>query len=82
MHPLFAAALAVAAGCAVPRQDARSGLAPAPRPVEETRTERMVGYFPDVVLTGHDGREVRFYEDLVEGRMVLIHFMYTTCDGI
>jgi protein SCO1/2 len=35
--------------------------------------------FPDVILTTHDGRRVRFGRDLVKGRCVLINFMYATC---
>jgi protein SCO1/2 len=38
--------------------------------------------FPNVVLTTHDGRKVRFYDDLVKGKIVLINFMYAKCGGI
>src|SRR5262249_26420904 len=34
---------------------------------------------PNVVLETQDGRPVRFYDDLVKGRVVLINFMFTTC---
>lgn len=37
--------------------------------------------FPDVVLTDQDGNEVRFYEELVKGKIVFINFMYATCTG-
>ena len=37
--------------------------------------------FPDVVLKTHDGKPVRFYEDLVRGKIVMINFMYATCKG-
>jgi protein SCO1/2 len=40
---------------------------------------RLEGYFPDVVLTTQDGRRVRFYRDLLRGKVVVINFMYTTC---
>jgi len=40
------------------------------------------GYFPNVELTTSDGRKVRFFDDLVRGKKVLINFMYTQCDGI
>jgi protein SCO1/2 len=36
-------------------------------------------YFPNVVLTTHDNKEVRFYDDLVKGKVVLINFMFTNC---
>ena len=35
--------------------------------------------FPNVVLKAHDGRNVRFYDDLLKGKIVLINFMYATC---
>jgi len=36
-------------------------------------------YFPNVVLTTHDNKTVRFYDDLVKGKVVLINFMFTSC---
>ena len=39
-------------------------------------------YFPDVVLTTHEGKKVRLYEDLVKDRCVMINFMYAHCKGI
>src|SRR5260370_35912991 len=38
-------------------------------------------YFPKVTLQTQDGKEVDFYEDLIKGKIVLINFMYTRCDG-
>jgi protein SCO1/2 len=37
------------------------------------------GYFPAVTLTTQDGTEVRFYDDLVKGKIVAINLIYTTC---
>ncbi|MGA0061019.1 MAG: hypothetical protein ACO3RU_15685 [Planctomycetota bacterium] len=45
------------------------------------RVARMEGYFPNAELITHDGRRVRFYEDLVRDKSVLFQFMYTRCDG-
>ncbi len=36
-------------------------------------------YFPDYVVTTHEGKKVRFYKDLVENKIVIINFIYTTC---
>ena len=36
-------------------------------------------YFPNVTLTTHDGRSVRFFDDLIEDRVVAINFIYTSC---
>ena len=35
--------------------------------------------FPNLVLKTHEGKNVRFYEDLLKGKIVLINFMYATC---
>lgn len=34
---------------------------------------------PDVLLLDQQGREVHFYSDLVEGRVVAIQFIFTSC---
>jgi protein SCO1 len=39
-------------------------------------------YFPNVALTTHEGKQVRFYDDLLAGRFVVLNFMYTVCEGI
>ena len=36
-------------------------------------------YFPNVPLVTHDGRTVRFYDDLLKGKAVAINVVYTTC---
>jgi protein SCO1/2 len=35
--------------------------------------------FPEIMLRTHEDKTVRFYEDLVKGKIVLINFMYATC---
>jgi protein SCO1/2 len=37
---------------------------------------------PDVELLDQDGRKVRFYSDLVRGKVVAINFIFTTCTTI
>ena len=48
---------------------------------EAPRAERMRRYFPNLPLQTHDGRSVRFYDDLVKGKKVLINFTFTSCTG-
>lgn len=36
-------------------------------------------YFTDLELQTHDGRRVRFYSDVLEGKTVLINVIYTNC---
>lgn len=44
-------------------------------------TERARGYFTDTELTTHDGNKVRFYTDVLNGHVVMINVMYTSCKG-
>lgn len=39
-------------------------------------------YFPNLTLTTHEGKRVRFYDDLIKDKIVLLNFMYIKCDGI
>jgi len=45
----------------------------------ETARQR---YFPDVALRTQDNKEVRLYTDLIKDKVMLINFMYTSCDRI
>ncbi|HMB51806.1 MAG TPA: SCO family protein [Thermoanaerobaculia bacterium] len=36
-------------------------------------------WFPNVPLVTHDGESVRFFDDLIEGKVVAINFIYTSC---
>lgn len=37
---------------------------------------------PNTRLVTHEGREVRFYDDLIRGKVVAINLMYRSCGGI
>ncbi|HSL53744.1 MAG TPA: SCO family protein [Pyrinomonadaceae bacterium] len=37
--------------------------------------------FPNVTLTTHNGKKVKFYDDLIKDKIVIINFMYVRCDG-
>ncbi len=39
-------------------------------------------HLPDVPLVDQDGRAVHFYRDLVQGKVVAINFVYTTCTTV
>jgi len=43
--------------------------------------ERARNYFTDTELTTHDGNKVRFYSDVLDGHVVAINVMYTSCKG-
>src|SRR3954470_1198901 len=38
-------------------------------------------YFPNVPLITQDGKVVRFYDDLLKGKSVVINLIYTHCSG-
>ncbi|MBS7660674.1 SCO family protein [Pseudomonas lalucatii] len=38
-------------------------------------------YFPNVWVRTHEGERVRFYDDLVRGKIVTVNMMYVDCSG-
>jgi protein SCO1/2 len=48
---------------------------------ERLRPRFGADYFPNITLTTHEGRKVRFYDDMLKGKTVVINFMYTHCAG-
>jgi cytochrome oxidase Cu insertion factor (SCO1/SenC/PrrC family) len=49
----------------------------------EARAQRLVPItLPDAQVLDENGRQVRFYTDLVRGKIVLINFVYTRCATI
>jgi protein SCO1/2 len=55
----------------------------APETADPTRTVDVGEMsIPDVTLLDQDGEEVHFYTDLVEGRVVVVNFVFTTCTTI
>lgn len=70
------AVLALATTAAV----AMAPAAAAERPVEQRETARS--YFTDTVLVDQHGKEVHFYSDLMDGKVVVIDSMFTTCVAV
>jgi protein SCO1 len=50
------------------------GVQPGPGP--------RAGYFPNSVVHTHDGRKLRFYDEVVKGKVIAVNMMYTACTGI
>src|SRR4051812_358087 len=40
------------------------------------------GVFPNVVLTSHEGKSYRFYDDLIRQKIVIINFFYAGCGDV
>lgn len=47
-----------------------------------TEEDAAARYFPNTTLLTQDNRPVRFYDDLLKGKVVLINFLFTTCKGV
>lgn len=43
------------------------------------RSRWGASYFPNIPLTTHEGKSVRFFDDLIKDKVVVINFIYTTC---
>ena len=52
------------------------------RPALTGRDRIRINHLPNVTLSTHTGRQVRFYDDLVKDRKVIVNFMYANCEGI
>jgi len=51
-------------------------------PSKTDRVTRSKSTFPNVPLITHEGKVVRFYDDLIKNKTVLINFMYASCMDI
>jgi protein SCO1 len=74
---LLAAAALLTFACA-PAALASGGEVKRVKTPREKMAERN---FPNVTLTTQDGRKLKFYDDLVKDKIVLINFMYVRCQG-
>jgi len=43
------------------------------------RNRYGANYWPNVMLTNQDGKQMKFYDDLIKGKIVVIDFFYTQC---
>ena len=53
-----------------------------PRSPESDVASASAKYFPNLVMRSQDDVPVHFYEDLLKGKVVLINFIFTTCQGV
>ena len=54
---------------------------PASNSAQDSSPGLRESYLPNITLTTQDNKEVGFYEDLIKGKIVVINFMYTSCDS-
>lgn len=58
-----------------------SGAAAGPSAAASGASPWGAEYFPNVPLVTQDGRKVRFFDDLIAGRVVAINFIFTGCSA-
>ena len=51
-------------------------------PADPTAEVAVKPTIPDVALVDQDGKPVRFYTDLVQGKVVMMNFIFTSCTTI
>ena len=54
----------------------------ASRPALAAPAGPRAGYFPNTIVQTHDGKKLRFYDDVVRGKVVVFNMMYSVCTGI
>ena len=50
-------------------------------PRKASRSPWGANYFPNVPLVTHEGKSVRFFDDLLEDKVVVVNFIYTSCEN-
>ena len=50
--------------------------------VIDSRERIRQRYFPNLVLTSHEGRKLKFYDDMVKDKIVIFNMFYAKCEGI
>jgi len=53
-----------------------------PQSVEAQGRRWGEGYIPNLPVVTHEGKTLRFYDDLIKGKIVLINFIYTSCQDV
>src|ERR1041384_746717 len=54
-------------------------LAPAPG---EAQVRRGPDFLPNLPVTDQDGQQLKFYDDLIKDKIVVVMFIYTSCTDI
>ncbi len=53
-----------------------------PETPELARRRIQQQHLPNLPLVTHEGKEVRFYDDLVKGKIVMLNFFYAVCADV
>src|SRR5258708_7143609 len=53
-----------------------------PETPASARSRIQQRHLPNIPLVTHEGKEVRFYDDLVKGKVVTLNFFYALCGDV
>lgn len=53
-----------------------------PSTTDKSAADAAAKYFPNTELITQDNQSVKFYDDLLKDKFVVINFMFTTCVGV
>src|SRR5258708_9140824 len=72
------------AGAALGTGAALSAVGCAPQDTLSSAARRRIQeqHFPNLPLLTHEGKKVRFYDDLIKNRIVTLNFFYATCSDV
>jgi len=51
------------------------------KPITDSQKQKAKNYFTDTVLTTQSGEKLRFYSDVLDGHVVMLNVIYTSCQG-
>ncbi|HMG34982.1 MAG TPA: SCO family protein [Blastocatellia bacterium] len=74
--------LGIPAGTLRPEANNRTTDSESEKQAQRARERVRRRYFPDVILTTHEGKSARFYEDLIKDKSVVLNMMYADCEGV
>ncbi len=77
--PLAGGVLSAAGATGIPFGTARISADRVQAAARERARER---YFPNITLRTQDNKEVRFYDDLIKGKIVTINFFFARCEEV
>ncbi len=76
MAPIAIGAAEAATAATIPVAHSRLTLS------EQARRRIQEQHFPEIPLVTHEGRAVRFYNDLIKDKIVSLNFFYAKCDEV
>jgi protein SCO1/2 len=68
------------AALAAPGENAAAKFAPETPELARSRIQQQ--HLPNIPLVTHEGKEVRFYDDLVKDKVVMLNFFYALCGDV